>query len=125
MIFIKKNRTKYPIVNTPITKLYLVSLLEKYPQGFYLNDGKSIKYINSNTNTSNYNVKIDFINSAKVLGLIIGVYYIFTIKKRVKQKINSSLMNTEERLQQLRDELAKKKRSPIKDDLSFYSDEEE
>ena len=125
MIFIKKNRTKYPVINTPVTKLYLVHLQEKYPKGFYLNDGKKITLITSNTNVSRYDVKIDFINSAKIVGLFIGVYYIFTIKKRVKQKINSSLMNTEERLQQLRDELAKKKRSPINDDLSFYSDEEE
>lgn len=125
MIFIKKNRTKYPVINTPVTKLYLVHLQEKYPKGFYLNNGKKITLITSNTNVSRYDVKIDFINSAKILGLIVSMYYLFTLKKRVKKKINSSLLNTEERLQQLRNELAKKKRSPINDDLSFYSDEEE
>lgn len=125
MIFIKKNRTKYPVINTPVTKLYLVHLQEKYPKGFYLNDGKKITLITSNTNVSRYDVKIDFINSAKILGLIVSMYYVFTLKKRVKRKINKTLYNTDERLKEMREQLAKKKRPPIDDDPSFYSDEEE
>lgn len=125
MIFIKKNRTKYPVINTPVTKLYLVHLQEKYPKGFYLNDGKKITLITSNTNVSQFDVKIDFINSAKILGLIVSMYYVFTLKKRVKRKIDKTLYNTDERLKEMREQLAKKKRPPINDDLSFYSDEEE
>ena len=125
MIFIKKNRTKYPIINTPVTKLYLVHLQEKYPKGFYLNDGKKITLITSNTNVSRYDVKIDFINSAKILGLIVSMYYVFTLKKRVKRKINKTLYNTDERLKEMREQLAKKKRAVINEDPSFYSNEEE
>lgn len=127
MIFIKKNRTKYPVVNTPITKLYLVYLQEKYPKGFYLNNGKKLKLINSNTNVSRYDVNIDFVNSAKILGLIVSMYYVFTLKRRVKKKVNETLYNTEERLKEMREDLAKKKRTRIiKDETgSFYSDEEE
>ena len=123
MFFIKKHRKKYPVVNTPISKLYLVEMLEKYPQGIFINNGKRLKFVNSNTTQSLYNVKIDFINSAKLLGLILGVYYFFNIKKKVKKRVNKTLYNTEERLNQLRDELLKKKRSTMNDDLSFYSDE--
>jgi rRNA processing protein Gar1 len=122
MIFIKKNRTKYPVINTPISKLYLVHLQEKYPKGFYLNDGT---LITSNTNVSRYDVKIDFINSAKILGLIVSMYYVFTLKKRVKKKVNETLYNTEERLKKMREELSKKKRVVINEDPSFYSNEEE
>lgn len=125
MIFIKKNRTKYPVINTPISKLYLVHLQEKYPKGFYLNDGKKITLITSNTNVSRYDVKIDFINSAKILGLIVSMYYVFTLKKRVKRKINKTLYNTDERLKEMREELSKKKRVVINEDPSFYSNEEE
>tara|TARA_A100001011_G_C14310271_1_gene845220 strand:- start:1490 stop:1867 length:378 start_codon:yes stop_codon:yes gene_type:complete len=125
MIFIKKNRTKYPVINTPISKLYLVHLQEKYPKGFYLNDGKKITLITSNTNVSRYDVKIDFINSAKILGLIVSMYYVFTLKKRVKKKVNETLYNTEERLKKMREELSKKKRVVINEDPSFYSNEEE
>ena len=125
MIFIKKNRTKYPIINTPISKLYLVHLQEKYPKGFYLNDGKKITLITSNTNVSRYDVKIDFINSAKILGLIVSMYYVFTLKKRVKRKVNETLYNTDERLKEMREQLAKKKRVVINEDPSFYSNEEE
>jgi hypothetical protein len=56
MIFIKKNRTKYPVINTPISKLYLVHLQEKYPKGFYLNDGKKITLITSNTKRKNQTI---------------------------------------------------------------------
>ena len=125
MIFIKKNRIKYPIINTPISKLYLVELQQKYPQGFYLNDGKKITFINSNTNISRYDVKIDFINSFKILGLIVSMYYVLTLKKRVKKKVNETLYNTEERLKEMREQLSKKKRPTINDDPSFYSNEEE
>lgn len=125
MIFIKKNRTKYPVINTPISKLYLVHLQEKYPKGFYLNDGKKITLITSNTNVSRYDVKIDFINSAKILGLIVSMYYVFTLKKRVKKKLNETLYNTEERLKEMREQLSKKKRVVINEDPSFYSNEEE
>ena len=125
MIFIKKNRTKYPIINTPISKLYLVHLQEKYPKGFYLNNGKKITLITSNTNVSRYDVKIDFINSAKILGLIVSMYYVFTLKKRVKRKVNETLYNTDERLKEMREQLAKKKRVVINEDPSFYSNEEE
>jgi hypothetical protein len=125
MIFIKKNRTKYPIINTPISKLYLVHLQEKYPKGFYLNDGKKITLITSNTNVSHYDVKIDFINSAKILGLIVSMYYVFTLKKRVKKKVNETLYNTDERLKEMREQLSKKKRVIINEHPSFYSDEEE
>ena len=111
MIFIKKNRTTYPVINTPVSKLYLVHLQEKYPKGFYLNDGKKIKLITTNTNVSRYDVKIDFINSAKILGLIVSMYYIFTLKKRVKKKVNETLYNTDERLKEMREELSKKKGS--------------
>ena len=125
MIFIKKKRTKYPVINTPISKLYLVHLQEKYPKGFYLNDGKKITLITSNTNVSRYDVKIDFINSAKILGLIVSMYYVFTLKKRVKKKLNETLYNTEERLKEMREQLSKKKRVVINEDPSFYSNEEE
>ena len=125
MIFIKKNRTKYPIINTPISKLYLVHLQEKYPKGFYLNDGKKITLITSNTNVSRYDVKIDFINSAKILGLIVSMYYVFTLKKRLKKKVNETLYNTDERLKEMREQLYKKKRVIINEDPSFYSNEEE
>jgi hypothetical protein len=125
MIFIKKNRTKYPVVNTPISKLYLVHLQEKYPKGFYLNNGKKLKLINSNTNVSRYDVNIDFVNSAKILGLIVSMYYVFTLKRRVKKKVNETLYNTEERLKEMREDLAKKKRVVVNEDPSFYSNEEE
>ncbi len=100
-------------------------LQEKYPKGFYLNDGKKITLITSNTNVSRYDVKIDFINSAKILGLIVSMYYVFTLKKRVKKKVNETLYNTEERLKKMREELSKKKRVVINEDPSFYSNEEE
>lgn len=126
MIFIKKNRTKYPVINSPISKLFLVELQQKYPRGFLLNNGKKIELITSNTNVSRFDVSIDFWNSAKALGLIVGMYYVFTLKKRVKKKVNDTLHNTEQRLKDLREELnKKKKRVIINDDPSFYSDEEE
>lgn len=125
MIFIKKNRTKYPVINTPISKLYLVHLQEKYPKGFYLNNGKRIKLITTNTNISRYDIKIDFINSAKILGLIVSMYYVFTLKKRVKKKVNETLYNTDERLKEMREQLSKKKRVIINEHPSFYSNEEE
>ena len=125
MIFIKKNRTRYPVINTPISKLYLVHLQEKYHKGFYLNDGKKIRLITTNTNVSRYDVKIDFINSAKILGLIVSMYYIFTLKRRVKKKVNDTLYNTDERLKEMREKLSKKKRVVINEDPSFYSNEEE
>lgn len=125
MIFIKKSRVKYPVINTPVSKLYLVQLQEKYPKGFYLNNGSKIKFINSRTNVSRFDVNIDFVNSAKVLGLILSMYYIFTLKRKVKKKVQESLYNVEDRLKEMRDELAKKKRTIINESPSFYSDEEE
>ena len=126
MIFIKKNRTKYPVINSPVSKLFLVELQEKYPRGFLLNNGKKLELITSNTNVSRFDVSIDFWNSAKVLGLIIGMYYIFTLKQRVKKKVNESLYNSSERLKNLRQDLKnKKKRIIINEDPSFYSNEEE
>jgi len=125
MIFIKKSRVKYPVINTPVSKLYLVQLQEKYPKGFYLNNGSKIKFINSRTNVSRFDVNIDFVNSAKVLGLILSMYYVFTLKRKVKKKIHESLYNVEDRLKEMRDELAKKKRTVINESPSFYSNEEE
>jgi hypothetical protein len=125
MIFIKKSRVKYPVINTPVSKLYLVQLQEKYPKGFYLNNGSKIKFINSRTNVSRFDVNIDFVNSAKVLGLILSMYYIFTLKRKVKKKVQESLYNVEDRLKEMRAELAKKKRTIINESPSFYSDEEE
>lgn len=121
MITIKKGWKRYPVINTPISKHYLVELLEKYPNGIYVNNGKKIEYVNSNTAVSRYDIKIDFFNSAKVLGLILGLYYIFSFKKKVKKKVKENLYNTEERLKDLRNEVEKR----VKDSPSFYSDEEQ
>ena len=53
------------------------------------------------------------------------MYYVFTLKRRVKKKVNETLYNTEERLKEMREDLAKKKRVVVNEDPSFYSDEEE
>ena len=121
MITIKKGYKRYPVINTPISKHYLVELLEKYPNGIYVNNGKKIELVNSNTNVSRYDIKIDFFNSAKILGLILTLYYSYVLKNKVKRKVNKNLYNTDQRLKDLRNEIEKR----VKDSPSFYSDEEQ
>ena len=68
MLYIKKGRKKYPVIHTPITKSYLFELQNKYPHGFYINNGKSIKFHSHNIDYKRYDIQIDFINSLKIGG---------------------------------------------------------
>ena len=121
-LIIRKKGKRYPVVNTPVSKHYLVELLEKNPNGIYINNGKKLEFVTSQTNVNRFDIKIDFINSMKVLGLIIGLYYTFILKNKVKKKVNETLYNTEDRLKELKKEL-EKKRADKKP--SFSLDEEE
>ena len=121
-LIIRKKGKRYPVVNTPVSKHYLVELLEKYPEGIYINNGKKLEFVTSQTNVNRFDIKIDFINSMKVLGLIIGLYYSFVLKNRVKKKVNETLYNSEDRLKELKEELEKKRANKKP---SFSMDEEE
>ena len=117
MISILKNNTKKLIYNEPISKSKYIELLEKHPNGFYLNDGKKITHCNLNTDYKHWDVNIDFYNSVKVLGLIVGVFYGFVLKSKVKKIVTSNTINTESYLANLSkevEEVMKKKPTPVK-----------
>lgn len=122
MLTIKKGRRIYPVINTPITKLYLVELQEKYPHGFYINDGKKLKFYKDNVDYKRYNVQIDFINSLKIGAIAITFVYFVMLKKKVTKKISSFGSNREELLNQIRESL--KKKGQINDDPFGDSEEE-
>ena len=122
MITIKKGRRKYPVINTPITKLYLIELNQKYPHGFYINNGKTIKFYKENIDYKRYDVQIDFINSLKIGGAILSFVYLVMLKKRVTKKVTSFGSNREELLEQIRESL--KKKGQINDDPFGNSEEE-
>lgn len=122
MIKIKKGHRTYPVINTPITKLYLVELQDKYPHGFYINDGKKLRFYKDNVDYKKYNIEIDFINSMKIGGLILSFVYMAMLKKRVTKKVTSFGSNREELLNQIRESL--KKKGQINDDPFGDSEEE-
>ena len=108
MITIKKGRRKYPVINTPITKLYLVELQEKHPHGFYINDGKKLKFHKENIDYRRYDIQIDFLNSLKIGGAILSFVYMIMLKKRVTKKVTSFGSNREKIIEQIRESLKKK-----------------
>ena len=117
MITLVKNNTKKLIYNEPISKSKYIELLEKHPNGFYLNDGKKITHCNLNTDYKHWDVNIDFYNSVKVLGLIVGVFYSFVLKSKVKKIVTSNTIDTESYLANLSkevEEVMKKKPTPVK-----------
>lgn len=122
MLKIKKGRRTYPVINTPITKLYLVELQEKYPHGFYINNGKKLKFYKQNIDYKRYDIQIDFLNSLKIGGTILSFVYLIMLKKRVTKKVNSFSSNREEILKQIRESL--KKKGQINDDPFGDSEEE-
>jgi hypothetical protein len=87
MIYIKKGWKRYPIINSPISKLYLVDLINKYPHGFYIRTGKKLKFFKNQLDYKKFDIKIDFFNSIKVLGLIVSVYYFFSSEMVRKNKV--------------------------------------
>tara|TARA_E500000331_G_C17120460_1_gene653651 strand:+ start:145 stop:513 length:369 start_codon:yes stop_codon:yes gene_type:complete len=122
MIIIKKGHRKYPVINTPITKLYLIELQQKYPHGFYINNGKNLKFYKENVDYKRYDIQIDFINSLKIGSAILSFVYLVMLKKRVTKKVTSFGSNREELLEQIRESL--KKKGQINDD-PFGDGEEE
>jgi hypothetical protein len=108
MIYIKKGWKRYPIINSPISKLYLVDLINKYPHGFYIRTGKKLKFFKNQLDYKKFDIKIDFFNSIKVLGLIVSVYYFFSLKKKVKEKIKTKNSYVEDRLNEIRETIKKK-----------------
>ena len=122
MLKIKKGHRTYAVINTPITKLYLVELQEKYPHGFYINNGKKLKFYKQNVDYKRYDIQIDFLNSLKVGAAILSFVYIIMLKKRWTKKVTSFGSNREELLNQIRESLKKKGR--INDDPFGDSEEE-
>ena len=122
MIFIKKARKKFPVINTPISKLYLIELNNKYPHGFYVNNGKKITFHKENIDYKRYDVKIDFLNSLKIGGTILSFFYLFMLKRKVTKKVTSFGSNREDLLERIRESL--KKKGSINNDPFGDSEEE-
>ena len=117
MISVLKNGSKKFIYNEPISKSKYIELLEKHPNGFYLNNGKKITHCNLNTDYKHWDVNIDFYNSVKVLGLIVVTFYAFVLKSKVKKVVTSNTIDTEQYLTNLSkevEEVMKKKPTPVK-----------
>jgi hypothetical protein len=102
MIFIKKGWRKYPVINTPVTKLFLVDLLEKYPKGFFINDGKKLHFTKGEVDYKKFNVRIDFLNTLKIFGLIGSLYYFFSFKNKAKKVLKGNGEATEDFMKNLR-----------------------
>lgn len=122
MLYIKKGRRKYRVINTPVTKLYLLELKNKYPYGFYINNGKSLKFHSANIEYKKYDIQIDFINSLKIGGIILSFVYLLFLKKRVTKKVTSFGSNREDLIESIREQL--KKKGQINDDPFGDSEEE-
>ena len=101
MISILKGRSKKNIYNSPISKNRYIELLEKHPKGFYINDGKNISHCDINTDYKKFDIKIDFINSMKIFGLILGVFYFFVFKSKVQRVVKVNSVDTEQYLKDL------------------------
>lgn len=123
MIYIKKGRKKYPIINPPISKLYLIDLINKYPNGFYIRTGKKLKFFKNQLDYKKFDINIDFFNSMKVLGLVLSTFYFFVIKKKVKEKISSNNNYVDNRLNEIRNSIKKKAQQSYDEPLK--RDEEE
>ena len=122
MIFIKKGWKKYPVIHPPISKLYLIEILNKYPKGFYLKEGNKLRFYKDSVNYKKFDIKIDFFNSMKLLGMILSVYYFFVVKKSIKKKVSGRSEKNEEFWNGLKEEI--KKKGQIKND-PFGTTEEE
>ena len=122
MLYIKKGRKKYPVIHTPITKSYLFELQNKYPHGFYINNGKSLKFHSHNIDYKRYDIQIDFINSLKIGGAILSFVYLLFLKKRVTKKVTNFGSNREDLINSIREQL--KKKGQINDDPFGDSEEE-
>lgn len=101
MISILKGHFKKNIYNSPISKNRYIELLEKHPKGFYINDGRKITHCDINTDYKQFDIKIDFINSMKIFGLILGVFYFFVFKNKVQKVVKVNSVDTEQYLKDL------------------------
>lgn len=122
MLYIKKGRKSFPVIHTPISKLYLIELQNKYPHGFYINDGKKLQFHKENINYNRYDIQIDFINSLKIGGAILSFVYFIMLKKRVTKRVTSFGSNRDDLINQIRESI--KKKGSINDD-PFGDGEEE
>tara|TARA_X000000368_G_scaffold160387_1_gene126426 strand:+ start:215 stop:583 length:369 start_codon:yes stop_codon:yes gene_type:complete len=122
MLFIKRGRKKYPVVNTPVSKEFLIECEDNYPKGFFINNGKKLKFSAPHVNYNRFDIKIDFLNSLKVAGVGLIVFYFFVLKKKVVSKFSEKKKSREEILNEIRDNL--KKKGQINDDPFGDSEEE-
>ena len=123
MIFIKKGRNKYPIINSPISKLYLIDLINTYPKGFYIRTGKKLKFFKNQLDYKKYDIKIDFLNSMKVLSVILSAYYFFTFKKKVKKKLSKNSDYVNKRMNEIRNNIKKKAQQRYEEPLKREEEE--
>lgn len=113
MITIKRGRDVKPIFHTPISKERYVGLLERYPDGFYVNDGKSITLCDISSDYKNFDINIDFFNSAKILGLIIAGFYLVILKKKVKKALSTNFKSNEQVMEELIRNATVKEKPPV------------
>ena len=123
MIFIKKGRNKYPIINSPISKLYLIDLINTYPKGFYIRTGKKLKFFKNQLDYKKYDIKIDFLNSMKVFGIILSAYYFFTVKRKVKKKLSRNSDYVNKRMNEIRNKVKKKAQQRYEEPLKREEEE--
>ena len=121
MIYIKKGRKKYPVVNTPVSKLFLIECENNYPHGYYINDGKKLTFSKPNIDYKKFDIKIDFINSLKIGGVILSFVYLVALKRRVVNVGENFWQKRKDILDKINEDI--KKKAQMNEPFSF--DEEE
>jgi|SaaInlStandDraft_3_1057020.scaffolds.fasta_scaffold193233_1 hypothetical protein len=77
-----------PLISTPISKNELFNLQQDH-RSFLIHDRDTGKINFMDSNSKNYNLSFDmgFQSLVRVTGIVFGIYYFFTIKRKIS-KIN-------------------------------------